>query len=207
MPMSPSTPPPPPPHRPRIRPASTRLPNTRSSSRLSNIIQSRINTLQNPTPLSQPPSSKPFHSCYLFFYGTLQDPDLLRHLLRLPSAPTLVPATLSGFGVKIWGMYPVLVRGSVSGSTKVDGVVWHCEREEDFDRLVAYETGAYTWCECECGVEVAGGGGGGGVGGGGEFFRGVRVFIWGGDGQSAELEEGSFDFVRWKTYFKDSVIK
>ncbi|KAH7084451.1 hypothetical protein FB567DRAFT_570579 [Paraphoma chrysanthemicola] len=196
MPMSPITPSLPPP--PRIKPAPARLPTTLSSSRLSETIQSRINTLQTPPPPSQPQNPKPFHPCYLFFYGTLQDPDLLQHLLRAPSAPTLVPATLSGYEVKMWGMYPVLVPRSVSGSTKVDGVLWYCGKEEEFDRLAAYETSAYTWCECDCEVKVAGGR---------DFIKGVRVFIWGGVVGSSELEEGSFNFVRWKTYFKHSVIK
>lgn len=41
---------------------------------------------------------------------------------------------------------------------------------------------------------------------GGGVVKG-RTFIWRGDPESKELEDGIFDFERWKKYFKASVVR
>jgi hypothetical protein len=41
----------------------------------------------------------------------------------------------------------------------------------------------------------------------GEALSGCRVFVWAGEEESKDLEEGDFDFERWKRYFKGSVVK
>ncbi len=132
------------------------------------------------------------------------DPDVLQTLLHLPERPTTQPARLSGFGVKMWGIYPALVpynnttnnndttnntSNSKSESNEpinpnVHGHIWKCESEAHFNALAAYETNAYTWVECE-----------------------VRTFCWRGDPANKELEVGEFDFERWKRYFKGSVVR
>ncbi|TCD63347.1 hypothetical protein EIP91_005648 [Steccherinum ochraceum] len=48
--------------------------------------------------------------CLLFFYGTLSLPHILQRVLSLDSAPILLPATIEGYSVKMWGPYPALIR-------------------------------------------------------------------------------------------------
>jgi gamma-glutamylcyclotransferase (GGCT)/AIG2-like uncharacterized protein YtfP len=128
----------------------------------------------------------------MFVYGTLMDPQVLQTLLVLPSPPLLQPATLHGFRAKMWGIYPALVPNP---SNEVTGYVWEVKLEEHFERLVAYETSAYHWEECDVGLDD------------GETLSGCRVFVWAGEEESKDLEEGDFDFERWKRYFKGSVVK
>lgn len=47
----------------------------------------------------------------MFFYGTLQDPQVLSSLLDLPFLPIRHPAKLTGTGIKMkmWRVYPVLI--------------------------------------------------------------------------------------------------
>ncbi|MCJ1264034.1 hypothetical protein MMC22_003905 [Lobaria immixta] len=64
---------------------------------------------------------------HMFFYGTLMDPTTLQWVLELPSPPVLRPATVTGFAVKMWGVYPVLIRehgkicGDEGGKIRGDG--------------------------------------------------------------------------------------
>jgi len=66
------------------------------------------------------------------------------------------------------------------------GMLWHCEPEAHFEKLRAYETGAYTWMEYDAVLE----------GDGGEEVRGARVFVWASDANDEELKDGVFDF-KW----------
>ena len=95
----------------------------------------------------------------------------------------------------------------------MEGVLWQCTSGAHFDRLAAYETGAYTWEECaavlkhdsrENEIEA----------GEGEeeeeeeeIIEGVRLFVWAGEEKSTELEEGGFDLERWRRYFRGSVVR
>jgi hypothetical protein len=57
----------------------------------------------------------------LFFYGTLMDPELLHSVLELSEPPQLLPGTMSGLKIMLWGIYPGLVR---TEGEKVEGMVW-----------------------------------------------------------------------------------
>jgi gamma-glutamylcyclotransferase (GGCT)/AIG2-like uncharacterized protein YtfP len=90
-------------------------------------------------------SNRPFQPCLMFFYGSLMDPEVVQAVLNLPELPSTKPATIFGFRIKMWGIYPALIP---STSGQVAGFVWEVDSEEHFERLAAYETAAYTWIEC-----------------------------------------------------------
>lgn len=135
---------------------------------------------------------EPFWPVHMFSYGSLMDPEVLQAILDLPEPPPTRPATISGFRIKMWGIYPTLIP-SHSGS--VAGTVWKVTSEAHFDRLADYETAAYRWDECDAVLE------------GGEVLRGCRTFCWAGEPESKELEDGSFDLERYQKYFKASVTR
>ena len=137
-------------------------------------------------------STRPFQPCHMFFYGSLMDAEVIQAILNLPELPTTTPATISGFQIKMWGIYPTLI-SSTSG--EVVGCVWEVSSEEHFERLAAYETAAYTWVECAAVLED------------GAVLRGCRTFCWAGKADSEELEDGHFDLQRYQKYFKASVTR
>jgi hypothetical protein len=118
------------------------------------------------------------------------DPEVLQAVLELPEIPTVKRASITGFSVKMLGIYPVLV---LDKDGKVSGILWEVASEAQFLRLVEYETSAYTWCECD--VELNDGG----------TLHNCRTFCWAGDPDSKDLEDGSFDLERYKKYFKSPV--
>ena len=124
------------------------------------------------------------------------DPQVLQTLLRLPAKPLLLAGSISGFTLKLWGIYPALLQVSflVECESPISGVLFLVETPEQWERLKEYETNAYTWCDCDIKLES-----GKSVGG--------RTFIWRGDPNSKEIEDGDFDFERWKKYFKASVVR
>lgn len=129
----------------------------------------------------------------MFFYGSLMDPEVIQAVLDLPGLPTTIPATVSGFQIKMWGIYPALIPSNDDG--KVVGCVWEVKSEDQFKRLAAYETAAYTWVECSVVLEN------------GTVIEGCRSFCWAGEPDSKELEVGSFDLERYQKYLKSSVTR
>ncbi|KAL7626369.1 hypothetical protein AAE478_003141 [Parahypoxylon ruwenzoriense] len=120
-----------------------------------------------------------FEPFYFFFYGSLQDPNVLRRVCNLPDVdetPELRPASIKGWRSMMWGMYPALVpqEGSV-----VNGKYWRCENAKMVEYLRQYETKAYTMAHCQI-ITVDG-----------EVLDNGRVFVFR-DGKS-DLTEGSFD--------------
>jgi gamma-glutamylcyclotransferase (GGCT)/AIG2-like uncharacterized protein YtfP len=128
----------------------------------------------------------------MFFYGSLIDSEVIKAILNLPGLPATKLATISGFQIKMWGIYPAMVP-STSGS--VTGVIWKVDSEEHFERLAAYETSVYDWIECDVTLE------------GGTMLPGCRTFCWAGRPDSNELQEGHFDLQRYQKYFKPSVTR
>lgn len=135
---------------------------------------------------------EPFQPFYMFFSGSLMDTEVLQTVLNLPELPTTRPATISGYHVKMRGIYPTLI---ASPSGRVSGTVWKVTSEAQFDRLTAYETAAYRWNECDAILE------------GGEVFGNCWTFCWAGEPDSKELEDGSFDLERYQKYFKSSITR
>lgn len=81
-----------------------------------------------------------------FFYGTLMDPSFLSEVLNLPQKPTIRPAELIGYSLKLWGQYPALVNGPTGAV--VEGMVCEIETEKHAKRLAQYETSAYDRAPC-----------------------------------------------------------
>jgi len=142
------------------------------------------------TPLRE--HDAPFTPCFLFFYGSLMDSDVLQAILELPTVPLTHKAFLEGFTIKMWGIYPAIIQG---GGEKILGTVWKVDSETHFLRLAEYETSNYTWCPCNVELEN------------GEVLSGCRTFCWAGDPKSKDLADGSFDLERYQKYFKQSVVR
>ncbi|KAI4608121.1 hypothetical protein J4E83_009304 [Alternaria metachromatica] len=142
----------------------------------------------------QMPPDQTFRPCYMFLYGSLMDPEVLQAVLNLPELPTTRPATITGFRVRMWSIYPALILGD--GDEKVSGVVWKVEEEDHFKRLQEYETYAYiwTWCEATLNDDET-------------VLEKCRTFCWAGDPDSKELEDGSFDMARYQRVLKPSIVK
>ena len=81
-----------------------------------------------------------------FCYGTLMDPALLSEILSLPEIPTLRPAKLVGYSLKLWGQYPALINGPPGAV--IEGMVYEVEHGEHAQRLAKYETQVYSPVPC-----------------------------------------------------------
>ncbi|KAF2665044.1 hypothetical protein BT63DRAFT_378591 [Microthyrium microscopicum] len=128
---------------------------------------------------------------YFFFYGSLMDPEVLQHILKLPELPLLQPATIKDFKIKMWSIYPALVP---SPKGTVTGKIWKVETLEHFEKLAAYETAAYT--TCPLGIHRSDTG----------VIEDGKAFCWKGDPISLDLEDGIFDFARYQQHFKPSLL-
>ncbi|KAH4844673.1 hypothetical protein HBH75_190530 [Parastagonospora nodorum] len=135
---------------------------------------------------------RPFQPCHMFFYGSLIDPEVIQAILNLAELPTTKPAIISGFRIKLRGMYPALVP---SASGLVNGTVYKVDTEEHFNRLAAYESPAYDWVKCDATLEDS------------TVLPNYRTFCWAEIPDSNELEEGSFDLRRYQKCFKPSVTE
>jgi gamma-glutamylcyclotransferase (GGCT)/AIG2-like uncharacterized protein YtfP len=151
-----------------------------------------VDCLENQESANAIESNRPFQPCLMFFYGSLMDPEVVQAVLNLPELPSTKPATIFGFRIKMWGIYPALIP---STSGQVAGFVWEVDSEEHFERLAAYETAAYTWVECEAVLDE------------GTVCKDCRTFCWAGNADSNELEDGCFDLERYQKYFKSSVTR
>lgn len=140
----------------------------------------------------QPPHAHfPFQPCYMFFYGSLMDAEVLQAILGLKNWPAITKAKIAGFKIKMWGIYPALI---TCDGAEVCGTAYWVEHLLYFRRLLAYETFAYTWCACTIEFED------------GRTPSEGRTFCWAGDADSNELTDGAFELQRYQKYFKPSVL-
>ncbi|KAF2750815.1 hypothetical protein M011DRAFT_464624 [Sporormia fimetaria CBS 119925] len=139
------------------------------------------------------PSPTPSPRYPMFFYGSLMDPEVLQTIAHLPNPPQMRPATVTGCSLKLWDIYPALVRDPEG---TVAGMVWDGATAVQFEKLAAYETEAYTWCECDVVFEDG-------------TTKRCRTFCWGGEMDSEELEEApgdKFDLEAWQRDYKPHVF-
>lgn len=122
-----------------------------------------------------------------FFYGSLMDPSVLRHVLNLAERPRLRPASNVGYHVKMWGPYPALTLTDEATRTVVRGMAYEIQGSKEKDRLAAYETGNYREHKCLICVD------------GSEEKVFGTTFVWAGD--DAHLKEGSFDLRDWQQMY------
>lgn len=88
-----------------------------------------------------------FRKVSYFFYGTLQDPKILSHILEKHiESSSLRPASIVGYSCELWGTYKALVDGPMGAVVK--GLAYEVQCEEDELRLAAYETNAYETVSC-----------------------------------------------------------
>jgi gamma-glutamylcyclotransferase (GGCT)/AIG2-like uncharacterized protein YtfP len=123
------------------------------------------------------PKDDPPQGLY-FFYGTLQDPELLQDILSLPDRPSLHPAYIAGYELKLWGPYPALVG---PGDGRVEGAAFQVTTQEIAKRLQQYETSAY--CPGSCVIYTRDG----------ENQSGEEGFVFQYCGNPRDLSEGVFD--------------
>ena len=148
--MAEQRPTPPPPPLPATVDSPRQIPTIKHSTRVSPFIRKlqsapRGYGFETSTPLGPidtfAPRCGPF-----FFYGTLMDPQLLSEILSLPKLPTLRPAKLKGYSLKLWGQYPALIGGKTA--EVVEGMLYHVEEPKHAERLAEYETSAYRPAPC-----------------------------------------------------------
>jgi hypothetical protein len=75
-----------------------------------------------------------------FFYGILMDAALLSEILSLSTLPTLRPAKVTGYSLKLWGQCPALVDGEPG--ELVEGMLYDVTELRHAERLAEYETSA-----------------------------------------------------------------
>jgi gamma-glutamylcyclotransferase (GGCT)/AIG2-like uncharacterized protein YtfP len=129
----------------------------------------------------------------MFFYGSLMGPEVLQGVLSLDTVPIFEKASINGFAIKMWGIYPALIPHD--DDSEVSGTTWLVNDFAQFARLEEYETKAYSWTTCV--INKADG----------DSLEGCRTFVWGGDPSSRDLNDGSFDLERDQKYFKPSILK
>lgn len=84
---------------------------------------------------------------WYFFYGTLADPDVLKHHLFLTTEPLFLPATVHGGQVRTWaGKYNALV--DAPPCSQVSGSAFLVESQLQEDALRFYETDKYEVVRC-----------------------------------------------------------
>lgn len=97
-------------------------------------------------PIDKPLLEKPYKPIYYFFYGTLTQSKILRHVLDLQEEPVLRPAKLIGYALTNWGQYRALVNGKPG--QEVTGYAYVVQSVEDELKLARYETNAYEATSC-----------------------------------------------------------
>ncbi|KIW28452.1 uncharacterized protein PV07_08118 [Cladophialophora immunda] len=86
---------------------------------------------------------------WYFFYGTLGNPEVLKHHLNLDTEPSLVPAHIEGGEVGLWsGKYKALVDSPGSANMKVVGSAFLVRSRDEEDALRFYETDKYEVVRC-----------------------------------------------------------
>jgi hypothetical protein len=124
------------------------------------------------------------------------DPEVLQTVLGLPELPIMERGYITGFSIKVWGIYPALVPSSDRVSQA--RVLGTFRKVNDWCRMMKlsqYETVAYRTTPVPIFPED------------GENTKNGRVFCWSGDSESCDLEAGSFDLTTYQEFFKKSVVK
>jgi len=136
------------------------------------------------------PQYTPFRRELYFLYGSLTDPRTLSRIVHSPHPPTLLPARISGYTLKLWGSYPALLSSpSQSPGTVVKGMAYEIQSPFEAERLQAYETSKYELVACT--IQLAARSGDGEV----KRVEG-KTFCW--KGGEEELMEGVWDLREWQ---------
>ena len=185
--MAEERPPPLPPPLPATSDKSRQIATIKHSSKVSPFIQTlqrapRAYGFESRIPLEPTDTFAPPCGPY-FFYGTLMDPQLLSEILSLPELPTLRPAKICGYSLKLWGQYPALVDGETG--EVVEGMVYHVEEPKHAERLAEYETNTYWPAPCLINVMD------------GEHSKKIRGTTFKYIGNPMDISDGTFDLNTW----------
>ncbi|KAI1150027.1 hypothetical protein F4825DRAFT_463669 [Nemania diffusa] len=127
---------------------------------------------------------EPIKPAWYFFYGTLANPEILKHILDLQEEPLLRPAKIIGYQLSSWGQYRALIDGEPG--VEVSGFAYQVQTTEHEFKLARYETNAYKLHPCRIRFtddreprELSG-----------------NTFMYAGD--AAALQAGRFDRVLWE---------
>lgn len=74
-------------------------------------------------------SLEPFTPGYMFFYRTLMDSEVLRTVTGVSELPAIEEAYITGYEMRMWGIYPALVPCTEGN---VVGTAWKVEEEGHF---------------------------------------------------------------------------
>ncbi|KAI1082699.1 hypothetical protein F5B20DRAFT_577776 [Whalleya microplaca] len=189
---TPLPPPPPPPlPPPQYRPPPELLPSPSPLESKKTKMAARFGAAEKPA--SAATGDVPtFRPCHFFFYGSLMDPEVVQAVTGLETTPILRRGSISGFKVKMWGIYPTLIPEE---GGKVTGMLWKVDDPEHFRSLQQYETTKFKPCMCSIETES------------GEVLENSMAFCWAGDKDSPDLEDGTFDLERYQKNFKSSVVR
>ena len=122
------------------------------------------------------------------------DPDVLKSVLGLSKLPEAETCFITGFTIKMWGIYPTLVPSDET-DVKITGTFWKVSNSEQVMRLSAYESKAYTTTQVTIFPDY------------GEPIENGQAFCWAGDPNSSDLDHGSFDLIHYQKYFKKSLLR
>jgi hypothetical protein len=131
---------------------------------------------------------------YFFFYGSLMDPEVLQAVLELPDLPAVEGARIKGYQIRMWGIYPALV-SSTDSTKEIMGTFWKVINHLQVYRLCLYETDAYKTVPVSLITDA------------GDVIEDARTFVWAGEAESSDLENGTFDMERYQKHFKGSVVR
>jgi hypothetical protein len=121
------------------------------------------------------------------------DPEVLQTIANHPFPPILHHGYITGFQVKMWGIYPTVVP-SDNSNHKVHGMFWNVPKARQVVSLAEYETEAYKVTPVIIYTED------------GSVITEGRTFCWAGDLNSTDLSDGNFDLATYQMYFKSHVV-
>ncbi|KAI1467084.1 uncharacterized protein F4812DRAFT_459931 [Daldinia caldariorum] len=128
-----------------------------------------------------------FEPFYFFFYGSLQAEKTLMRACRLTDPNlTLIPASITGWKVMMWGRYPSLIPAE---GNEVKGMCWKCEKPKHVALLRFYETDAYRMEFCKITTGTGG------------VIENGRVFV---SAVPEDLVEGTFDLLSYIGSYNNS---
>lgn len=148
--------------------------------------QVQILTGEEEATSTQEPTGRAGCKALYFFYGTLMDPPTLQRVTGLRAAPRMRPAHVAGHTTKLWGPFPVLLRGGAGGDV-VRGVACEIEGAGPRRRLGEFEGGDYEEWDLEVRLDRPDG-----------TWEAAPGIAFGWIGPGDELEEGVFSLSRWR---------
>jgi hypothetical protein len=126
----------------------------------------------------------------LFFYGKNMDPEVLQVIMKSPDSLHLKPASISGWKMKMWGIYPAIVPSEAD--SRIKGMAYLVESEDQYNHLAGYEIPQYVASPCKITID------------GEQDIVNGETFAW--NGALSDLVDGAFDLLDYQQNSKPSWI-